>query len=60
LHGVPPGHAVVNLFGTALELHKQVDVPADRDVTLDIVFPTGARLSGRVTQGGKPAANRNV
>jgi 5-hydroxyisourate hydrolase-like protein (transthyretin family) len=60
LHGVPPGHAVINVFGTSLQFAKQVDVPADQDIALDIVFPTGARLSGRVTQGGKPAANRKV
>jgi len=60
LHGVPPGHAVIRVFGASLELRKQVDVPADQDITVDLVFPTGARLSGRVTQGGKPAANRNV
>ena len=60
LNGVSPGHAVVKVYSPALQFDKQVDVPADRDVTLDIVFPSGARLSGRVTQSGKPAANRNV
>jgi hypothetical protein len=35
-------------------------VPADRDIVLDIIFPPGARLSGRVTQGGKPATPRNI
>jgi protocatechuate 3,4-dioxygenase beta subunit len=60
LHGVPPGHAVMQVFSAGLQFDKQVDVPADQDVTLDIVFPTGARLSGRVTQGGKPAANRTI
>lgn len=37
-----------------------MDVPADRDVTFDIDLPTGARLSGCITQGGKSAAGRNV
>jgi hypothetical protein len=60
LNGVPPGHAVMTVFSPGLRFEKQVDVPADQDVTLDIVFPTGARLSGLVTQGGKPAASRNV
>ena len=60
LHGVPPGRAFMSVFGTSLQFNKQVDVPADQDVTLDIAFPTGARLSGRVSQGGKPAANRMV
>ena len=60
LHGVPPGHAVINVSSIGLEFDKQVDVPADQDITVDIAFPTGARLSGRITQGGKPAANRPV
>jgi hypothetical protein len=60
LHGVPPGHASVTMLSMGLQLEKQLDVPPDRDVTLDIVIPTGARLSGRVTQGGKAAANRTV
>jgi hypothetical protein len=60
LTGVPPGHAVMTVFGGGQQFEKQVDVPADQDVTLDLVFPTGARLSGRVTQGGKPHANKNV
>lgn len=58
--GVPPGHAVMTVFGAGLEFEKPVDVPADQDVTLDIVFPAGARLSGRVTQGGKPAAHKTI
>ncbi len=60
LNGVPPGHAVMTVFGPGLQFEKQVDVPADQDVALDIVFPAGARLSGQVTQGGKPAADKNV
>jgi Carboxypeptidase regulatory-like domain len=60
MNGVPPGRAVMRVLGPSLEFEKPVDVPADQDVTLDIAFPTGARLSGRVTQGGKPAANKNV
>lgn len=60
LHGVPAGPAVMTVFGASLQFPKQVDVPGDRDITVDFVFPTGARLSGRVTQGGRPAANRNM
>ena len=59
-NGVPPGRAVISVFGSGLQFEKQVDVPADQDVMFDIVFPTGATLSGRVTQGGKPAAHKNV
>lgn len=60
MQGVPPGHAVMRVFGASLQFEKSVNVPADQDVTLDIAFPAGARLSGRVTQGGKPAAHKNV
>jgi hypothetical protein len=60
LNGVPPGHAVVQVFSRSAQLRKQVDVPADRDVTLDIVVPSGARLTGRITQGGKPAVSRHI
>jgi hypothetical protein len=60
INGVPPGGAVMRVFGAGLEFQKPVDVPADQDVTLDIAFPAGARLSGRVTQDGKPAAHKNV
>lgn len=60
INGVPPGHAVMKVSGGNLEFEKPVDVPADRDVTLDIAFPAGARLSGRVTQGGKPAAHKYI
>jgi len=59
-NGVPPGRVTISVFGNNLQFEKKVDVPADQDVTLDIVFPTGARLSGRVTRGGQPAAHTNV
>jgi hypothetical protein len=60
LHGVPAGHAVMSVFSTGLQFPKQIDVPADRDITVDIVFPAGGRLSGRITQGGKPAVNKTL
>lgn len=60
LNGVPPGHAVLSVWSKSQEFEKSVDVPAGQDLTLDLVFATGARLSGRVTQGGQPAANRMV
>ena len=45
---------------TSRQKSKTIDVPADQDVVLDIVFPPGVRLSGLVTQGAKPAADRNI
>jgi hypothetical protein len=58
--GVAAGHAVISVFSSGVQFDKPVDVPADRDVTLDIVFPAGARVSGRVTQAGKPLARKTV
>ena len=59
-HGVPPGRARIMVYAGDRQMDKALDVPADRDVAFDIVFPAGARLSGRVTQGGKPAAQKTV
>ncbi len=55
LNGVPPGQAVMRIHGAGFEMKKPLEVPGDADVTLDITFPAGARLSGRITQDGKPA-----
>ena len=60
LNGVPPGRAVITVFSSGLYFDKTVDVPVDRDVTLDIVVPSGSRLSGRITQGGKPLPSTTV
>jgi hypothetical protein len=59
-NGVPSGPAELMVYGSGVQFDKQVDVPTDQDVTLDIVLPTGARLSGRITQGGKPAPNKSI
>lgn len=53
LNGVPPGNVVVSVFGPSLQFNQRVVVPSEADVTLDIEYPSGARLSGIVTQGGK-------
>lgn len=60
LNGVAPGHAVMTVFSEGLRFDKSVDIPADRDVTIDISFPAGARLSGRLTQAGKPVVGRSL
>jgi hypothetical protein len=60
LSGVPPGRAVITAFGAGTQFDKTVDVPTDQDVALDLIFPAGARLSGRVTQGGKPLVGKSV
>jgi hypothetical protein len=61
VRGVPPGRAEVHVTANmSRHTTRSLDVPADKDAVLDIVFPLGARLSGRVTQDGKPAAGRNI
>lgn len=60
LNGVAPGHAVMTVFSEGLRFDKSVDIPVDRDVTIDIFFPAGARLSGRVTQAGKPVVGKSL
>jgi hypothetical protein len=60
LQDVPAGNVAVTVFGPSLQFTKNVVVPANEDVTLDLDYPSGARLSGRVTQGGKPARGKRV
>jgi len=38
------------------QLARMIDVPANSDLTVDLEFPRGARVSGRVTQRGRPVA----
>lgn len=55
LQGVRPGRVqVVADVTMRRQLSKTVEVPADSDITVNLDFPSGARLSGRVTRGGKP------
>jgi hypothetical protein len=60
LNGVPPGRAVMTVFSSPLQFNKTVDMPVDRDITVNIDLPAGSRLSGRITQGGKPVPSRTV
>jgi hypothetical protein len=56
LNGVPPGRAElrVDLTSSHRSFAKSIVVPADRDLVVELEFPAGVRLSGRVTQGDKP------
>jgi len=36
------------------QLARMIEVPVNADMTIDLDFPRGARVSGRVTQRGKP------
>jgi hypothetical protein len=62
LSNVPSGSAQLTAHGGGWgrQLHKNIDVPADKDLVIDIAFPPGARLSGRVTQDGKPAFGKHI
>jgi hypothetical protein len=57
LRGVQPGRGqlIVNA-AMRRQLQRTVEVPANADVTVNIEFPRGVRLSGRVTQRGEPLA----
>ena len=55
LHGVQPGRAqVVADVTMRRQVSKTIEMPANSDITVNLDFPSGARLSGRVTRGGKP------
>jgi hypothetical protein len=61
LRGLPAGRAQVTAYATmSRQITKAIDVPADKDVVLDIDFPPGVRLSGLVTQDAKPAGERTI
>jgi hypothetical protein len=60
LNGLPPGRASLHVQSRGRRMQKWIDVPADRDLVLDIEFPPGSRLSGRVTQGGQAAAGKGI
>ncbi len=54
LLGVRPGRVQVVADTMRRQVSKTVEVPADSDIRVNLDFPSGARLSGRVTRGGKP------
>jgi hypothetical protein len=61
LRGVPPGR--VNLWAevhNSRRLSRTVEMPRDRDLTVNFEFPSGVRLSGRVTHRGKPVVGAMV
>ena len=57
VRGVSPGRVLVTAYADSREKSRTIDVPADQDVVLDIVFPPGVRLSGpgRRAQSPLPA-----
>jgi Carboxypeptidase regulatory-like domain len=62
VHGIPNGRIQVTAQTYAeRSLTKSIQIDeGTRDLTLDIQFPTEARLSGRVTRGGQPVTHVTV
>lgn len=61
LRGVPPGRVNVRAeVRNSRALSRTVEMPRDRDLTVNFEFPSGARLSGRVTHRGKPVVGARV
>jgi len=61
LSGVEPGQVtVVAELMMQRQFSRTVRMPADADLTVNLEFPAGARLSGRVTYGGKPLRGVDV
>jgi len=62
LNGVPPGPAELRVSAgpSSREVRKLIEVPADKDLVVEMELAAGVRLSGRVTRGDKPAEAGNT
>jgi hypothetical protein len=61
LRGVPPGPVSMSVeIPNDRGLFRTVEMPPDRDLTVNFEFPRGVRLSGRVTHRGKPVVGAMV
>lgn len=59
--GVLPGQVRISAdVSRRRNLGKTVQMPVDTDLTVNLEFPRGARLTGRVTRGGKPLSGAAV
>jgi hypothetical protein len=55
ISGVTPGKLMLSAhLAGRRQVSKTVAMPADTDLTVNLDFPHGSRLTGRVTYGGKP------
>jgi hypothetical protein len=53
--GVEPGPLrVVANINLRRQISRAIDMPEDSDISVDLIFPPGVRLSGTVTRGGMP------
>jgi 5-hydroxyisourate hydrolase-like protein (transthyretin family) len=58
LNDVAPGPVRVTAdINRTREVSKSIEMPADADITVNLDFPSGAALSGRVTRNNKPLAD---
>ncbi|WP_116811353.1 MSCRAMM family protein [Steroidobacter cummioxidans] len=58
LNDVAPGPVrVVADVNRTREVSKAIEMPADADITVNLDFPPGASLSGRMTRNNKPLAD---
>jgi len=58
LNDVPPGPVrVVAVLNGAREASRTIEMPADADIDVNLDFPPGASLSGRMTRNNKPLAD---
>jgi hypothetical protein len=58
LSSVPPGRVLVSARARGRgQINKTVTMPADTDLTVNLEFQRGSRLSGRVTDDGKPVSS---
>jgi hypothetical protein len=58
--GVPPGRVQLGVDTQRRQVVKAVEMPPDSDLTVNLDFPHGVRLSGRITRGGEPFPNVHV
>lgn len=58
--GVQPGRVVLVANAPARQISKTIDMPADSDITVNLEFPPGVHVSGRVTRGGRPLVDVDV
>ena len=55
-----PAELTVSAGPSSREVRKRIEVPADKDLVVDMELVAGVRLSGRVTRGDKPAEAGNT
>jgi hypothetical protein len=60
IQGVPPGRFLVVAEASGRHMARTVDMPADGDLTVNLDFPRGVLLSGRITRGGEPMSGVSI